>query len=328
MENTIEVVDILLATYNGEKYLEAQLESILNQTYSNFRLLISDDCSSDNTKKILEKYKEKDNRIITFFQEKNLGVIKNFEFLLKQVENKYYMFSDQDDIWKKNKIEKSIKKMEEFNCDLVYTDLEVVDENLNVIYSSYWKLKGIYKKIKKYNNFESLYLNNFITGCTIISKKEFIDKVLPLPNTSKYVLHDYWIPLIISQYGKIDYIEEPLIKYRQHKNNKIGSKKRSDEIDKLDDIRKLFIEVKKEHFKVYIENEEKFINNKTKKLNKLALKYYEMLETKNNFNFKNWGLFFKLYKYEEFVYKMQNFVILNLPCIARILFKFKNKSNK
>lgn len=328
MENTIEVVDILLATYNGEKYLEAQLESILNQTYSNFRLLISDDCSSDNTKKILEKYKEKDNRIITFFQEKNLGVIKNFEFLLKQVENKYYMFSDQDDIWKKNKIEKSIKKMEEFNCDLVYTDLEVVDENLNVIYSSYWKLKGIYKKIKKYNNFESLYLNNFITGCTIISKKEFIEKVLPLPNTSKYVLHDYWIPLIISQYGKIDYIEEPLIKYRQHKNNKIGSKKRSDEIDKLDDIRKLFIEVKKEHFKVYIENEEKFINNKTKKLNKLALKYYEMLETKNNFNFKNWGLFFKLYKYEEFVYKMQNFVILNLPCIARILFKFKNKSNK
>lgn len=328
MENTIEVVDILLATYNGEKYLEAQLESILNQTYSNFRLLISDDCSSDNTKKILEKYKEKDNRIITFFQEKNLGVIKNFEFLLKQVENKYYMFSDQDDIWKKNKIEKSIKKMEEFNCDLVYTDLEVVDENLNVIYSSYWKLKGIYKKIKKYNNFESLYLNNFITGCTIISKKEFIEKVLPLPNTSKYVLHDYWIPLIISQYGKIDYIEEPLIKYRQHKNNKIGSKKRSDEIDKLDDIRKLFIEVKKEHFKVYIENEEKFINNKTRKLNKLALKYYEMLETKNNFNFKNWGLFFKLYKYEEFVYKMQNFVILNLPCIARILFKFKNKSNK
>lgn len=316
-------IDILLATYNGEKFLEAQLDSILNQTYSNFRLLISDDCSSDNTRKILEQYKEKDNRIVVFFQKENLGVIKNFEFLLKNVENEYYMFSDQDDIWKKEKIEKSLKKLQESNADLVYSDLEVVDENLKVTYTSYWKLKGIYSKIKKYNNFESLYLNNFITGCTIISKKELIEKVLPLPNTSKYVLHDYWIPLIISQQGKIDYIEEPLIKYRQHKNNKIGSKKRSNEIKKLDEIRKLFIEVKKEHFTVFIENEEKFVDEKVKEFNKIALNYYEMLETKNNFNFKNWGLFFKLYKYEEFGYTMQNFVILNLPWIARVLFKLK-----
>ena len=238
-------IDILLATYNGEKYLEEQLDSILNQTYENFRLLISDDGSKDNTRKILEKYSKKDNRIILFFQEKNLGVIKNFEFLLRKVENKYYMFSDQDDIWKKNKIEKSIIKLEETNSDLVYSDLEVVDENLNIIYKSYWKLKGIYKKIKKYNNFKSLYLNNFVTGCTIIAKSEQIKDVLPLPNTSKYILHDYWIALIISQKGKITYIEEPLIKYRQHKNNKIGSKKRSDELKSVAEIRELFIQVKK-----------------------------------------------------------------------------------
>ena len=161
MENS--KIDILLATYNGEEYLEAQLDSILNQTYSDFRLLISDDCSSDNTQKILKEYEKKDNRIQLFFQEKNLGVMKNFEFLLKNVKNDYYMFSDQDDIWKQEKIEKSLKKLLETNSDLVYTDLEVVDENLNVTYPSYWKLKGIYNKIKKYNNFESLYLNNFIT---------------------------------------------------------------------------------------------------------------------------------------------------------------------
>lgn len=319
----MEKVDVLLATYNGEKYLKEQIDSILGQTHSDFRLLISDDGSTDDTRKILEEYKNKDSRIQVFFQESNLGVVKNFEFLLKKVESKYYMFSDQDDIWKAEKIEKSLNKIENDNCDLVYSDLEVVDEKLNVTYESYWKLKGIYNKIKKYNNFESLYLNNFVTGCTIISKKELIDTYLPLPNTSKYVLHDYWISLILSQNGKIDYIEEPLIKYRQHKNNKVGSKKKSNELRTIDEIRKLFIEVKKEHFKVFIENEEKFLSEDIKKLNKKSLEYYEMLETKNNFNFKGWGLFFKLYKYEGFSYKMQNFAILNLPAIARILFKFK-----
>ena len=304
----MEKVDILLATYNGEKYIREQIDSILNQTYKEFRLLISDDGSTDGTRDILNEYKAKDDRIEIFMQEENLGVVKNFEFLLKKVEAKYYMFSDQDDIWKDEKIEKSFKKIEE-GFDLVYSDLEVVDENLNVTYESYWKLKGIYK--------------NFITGCTVISKKELIDSFMPLPNISKFVLHDYWISLIISQNGKIAYIEEPLIKYRQHKNNKVGSKKKSDELKSIDEIRSLFIQVKKEHFKVFIENEDKFKSEKIKELNKKALKYYEMLETKKNINFKGWILFFKLYKYEGLSYTLQNFAILNLPIIAKVLYKFK-----
>lgn len=318
----MEKVDILLATYNGGEYITEQIDSILNQTHKEFRLLISDDGSTDETREILNKYKQKDNRIEVFMQEKNLGVVKNFEFLLKKVEAKYYMFSDQDDIWKETKIEKSLTKIKE-GFDLVYSDLEVVDENLNVIYDSYWKLKGISNKIKKYNNFESLYLNNFVTGCTVISKKELINSFLPLPNTSKFVLHDYWISLIISQNGKIAYVEEPLIKYRQHKNNKVGSKKKSDELKTIDEIRNLFIQVKKEHFKVFIENEDKFKSEEIKQLNKKALQYYEMLETKKNVNFKGWVLFFKLYKYEELGYNLQNFVILNLPIFARILYKLK-----
>ena len=231
------------------------------------------------------------------------------------------MFADQDDIWKEEKIEKSVSKMDETNSDLVYSDLEVVNEKLEVTYKSYWKLKGIYDKIKKYNSFESLYLNNFVTGCTIIAKSDWIKKVLPLPKTSKYVLHDYWLALIISETGKIDYIEEPLMKYRQHKNNNIGSKKKSEEMSSLDEIRELFIEVKKEHFTVFIENEEKFTSEEIRKLNRKSLEYFEMLEKKKNINFKGWGLFFKLYKYEGFKYKMENFLILNIPCIARILFK-------
>lgn len=168
-----------------------------------------------------------------------------------------------------------------------------------------------------------MYLNNFVTGCTILSKKELIKEALPLPNTSKFVLHDYWIPLILSQKHKIEYIEQPLIKYRQHKNNKIGSKKKTNELKSFEEIRELFIRVKKEHFKVFIDNEDKFIDNKVRKLNKEALEYYQMLEKKKNLNFRKWGLFFKLYKYEGFVYKMENFAILNLPIIAKTLFKLK-----
>ena len=315
------MIDILLATYNGEKYIEAQLDSILSQSYKNFRLLISDDFSKDRTREILKKYKEKDNRITLFFQEKNLGVVKNFEFLLNKVENKYYMLSDQDDIWKNDKIEKSLKKIEETGAGLVYTDLEVVDENLNVIYKSYWKLKGFTKRANKCNTFESFYLNNYVTGCTIISRKEFIKDILPIPNTSKYVLHDYWITLMVSQKSKIVSINEPLIKYRQHKNNKIGSKRKTDELNSISEIRKLFIDVKKEHFTVFIENENRFKDKNIRELNIKALKYYEMLEKKKYFNFKDWFLFLKLYKYENFMYNVKNFLILNMPAILKIVKK-------
>lgn len=324
----MEKIDILLATYNGETYLKEQLDSILNQTYSNFRILISDDNSEDSTKNIIEEYAKKDNRIKFFFQERNLGVIANFEFLLKKVEAEFYMFSDQDDIWKDNKIELSMKKILEENCDLVYTNLEVVDKDLNITYDSYWKLKGLEEKVKKYNNFESLYLNNFITGCTMLSKSKFISEILPLPKESKYVLHDYWTALIVSQRGKISYIEEPLIKYRQHKKNSVGSKKKTDSMNSLKEIRKLFIDVKKEHFEVFITNENKFIDEKYRILNRKALEYYKTLEQTKNINFKNWKLFFKLYKYEKFMYKMENFIILNIPFVAKVLFGIKTLVKK
>ena len=83
-----------MATYNGEKYLKEQIESILHQTYQNFRLIISDDHSTDKTIEILKEYQEKESRITVYYQEKNLGYIKNFEFLLKQVQNNIYMLSD------------------------------------------------------------------------------------------------------------------------------------------------------------------------------------------------------------------------------------------
>ena len=135
-------VDVLMATYNGEKYLKEQIDSILNQTYQNIQLIISDDCSTDKTRQILRQY-EKDDRVKVFYQEKNLGYVRNFEFLLKKIENDLYMLSDQDDVWKKEKIEKSVEKLENEGLDLVFGDLEVVDENLNTIYESFDKYMKI-----------------------------------------------------------------------------------------------------------------------------------------------------------------------------------------
>ena len=165
-----EKIDILLATYNGEKYVAEQIESILNQTYKNFNLIISDDNSSDNTPKILEDYAKKDSRIILNLQEKNLGVVKNIEFLLEQVQNEYYMLSDQDDVWLEQKVEKSLETLKNENADLVFGDLEIVDENLKTIHPSFSDFMSLTKKIEKnINNYKLNYLYNCITGCTILS---------------------------------------------------------------------------------------------------------------------------------------------------------------
>ena len=200
-------VDILLATYNGEKYVSEQIESILNQNYKNIRLIISDDCSKDSTPEILEKYKNLDERVSVFIQKENLGVVKNIEFLLKQVESPLFMLADQDDYWLPEKVEMSVKTMQGKNADLVFGDLEVVDQNLQQIYLSFGDFMLLNKKIAKYiNSYKVNYLYNCVTGCTVLSKKEFIKYILPLPTNSKFLIHDHWIGLMASINGKLAYM--------------------------------------------------------------------------------------------------------------------------
>ena len=172
-----EKVDVLVATYNGEKYLREQLDSIIKQTYKNIRILISDDCSKDRTQEILQEYEKKDDRIKIFLHDRNLGSNKNFEFLLRQVESKFYMLSDQDDVWLPEKIEKTIQKQKETGADLVFGDLEVVNEKLETIYPSFGDFMLLNRKINKYiGSYKVNYLYNVVTGCTILSTKEFIEK--------------------------------------------------------------------------------------------------------------------------------------------------------
>lgn len=198
-----EKVDILMATYNGEKYLKEQIDSILNQTYKNIHLIISDDCSKDNTREILKQYEGNEN-VTVFYQENNLGYVRNFEFLLERVESNLYMLCDQDDIWLEEKVEKTVEKLKDENLDLVFGDLIIVDENLNALYPSFNKYMKLDRKIKKYISSPRLqYLYNCMTGCTMLSKKEFLPQVLPLPKISKHMIHDYWLGLVVSLHGKV-----------------------------------------------------------------------------------------------------------------------------
>lgn len=320
-----EQVDVLLATYNGEKYVAEQIDSILNQTYKNIHLIISDDCSKDNTPEILKEYEQKDKRITVYIQPHNLGVVKNIEFLLKKVTNKLYMLSDQDDIWLSQKVEKSVEILKKENADLVFGDLEVVDQNLKTIYPSFGDYMLLNKKIKKYiNSYRVNYLYNCVTGCTILSKKEFIEKILPIPTDSKYLIHDHWIGLIVALNGKLAYMPEKYIKYRQHGDNQVGTEKISHGFKTIDQVRNLFINVKLGVFGTYVKYNDKFPKG-LQNLNTEAYNYFKMLEKKKNFNFKNWNVFYNLYKTESFKYYIMNFVIMNLPALGRPIFAARYK---
>ncbi len=316
-------IDVLMATYNGEKYLREQMDSILEQSFGDFRLLVSDDGSTDGTREILNEYVGKDSRVVVFLQNKNLGSTKNFEFLMRKVESECFMFSDQDDVWQKNKLQKSIDKMKEEDCDLVYSDLEVVSEDLDMLHKSYWKLKGFEKKVKRYNHFESLYLNNYVTGSTMLVKSKWLEKILPLPDKSKFILHDYWTALVVSKFGKMAYVDEPLLKYRQHLDNRIGSKRKSDEMRDFKQMRDLFLEVKLDHFKTFLKRQDVFEEENLERLNKVCFQYFEALKKVKKGSFKNSRLFWRLYKYETLGYVFQNYLILHWPVLAKPLFSVK-----
>jgi len=217
------MIAILLATYNGEKYLDEQLRSISEQTYSDYVVYVHDDGSTDKTVDILFKWKEvfKDKLVIVKGCKTN-SAKNNFFYLLSKVEADYYMFSDQDDVWNKDKIEKSIKTIKEYKNlpILVHSDLEVVDEDLNIICDRFSKYQNLNMKDMSLNK---LLVHNSITGSTMLFNKELRDLALKDKDVDNIIMHDWWIGLIASQYGKIIYIDEALNKYRQHHTNVYGA---------------------------------------------------------------------------------------------------------
>jgi glycosyltransferase involved in cell wall biosynthesis len=223
------MINILLATYNASEYLTAQINSILLQkTSSNWTLLIRDDYSNNSTINIIHNYQKKSDKICLVNNEnKNLGTSLNFSCLLENSESDYIMFCDQDDIWLPNKIEISLNKMLEMEKEygkqtpiLIHTDLKVVDNNLNLINPSFRNYQNLDPNPQ--NLLPRLLMQNFVTGCTMMINKPLKDLILSIPQEA--IMHDWWIALTAASFGKIAYITEPTVLYRQHQQNTVGAK--------------------------------------------------------------------------------------------------------
>lgn len=219
-KSDIMSIDILMAVYNGEKYIGEQIESILAQTVGGWRLLICDDCSQDSTVEIIKKYRFKNkDRIFLYENEKNSGSPKsNFFKLLKMSEADYVFTCDQDDIWKSDKIEKTLKAFDDDSIPtLVHTDLTVVDKNKKIIHSSMIRSQHINVKRDRLNE---LIVQNIVTGCTMAINKSLAD-ILKEPDVIP--VHDWWIAATAAIYGQIKYINEATVYYRQHGDNQCGA---------------------------------------------------------------------------------------------------------
>ena len=224
-----EVVDILVTTYNtNEKYLKKQIESILRQTYKNMKIYISDDNSNKNEiKELLEEYEKNDNRIRLFLQPQNLGYNKNFEFLLKQSKANYIMFSDHDDIWNKDKVEKSLRKLKEKDVDMVYCNCRQVDEDGIVLHDDYFK----YKNVPLVDGKSKLAISRCVgIGCSQIITKSVRDKMIPFKKN--FIAHDWLAGFIANECKGMCYIEEPLFDYRLHSTNVFGGRSLSQNLNR------------------------------------------------------------------------------------------------
>ena len=235
------MIEILLATYNGERFLPEQIESITSQSFKDYNILASDDSSSDCTFEILRSYESVLGEKIKVVRSNTHSAKENFYNLLDMADAEYIALCDQDDFWESDRLKKSLEAIQRLEKRygketpiLVHSDLEIVDGNLNSQNKKMSELTGISEAIK-YAKEESKYLytisteesfsrylvENNITGNTVIINKALLD-IYKRPKVS--FMHDWWLGMIAFTFGKVGYLNECLVKYRQHESNELGAK--------------------------------------------------------------------------------------------------------
>jgi len=196
-----------MATYNGEKYIKEQLDSILCQLSELDEIIISDDGSTDKTIEIIKMYH--DPRIKLYTNTNRKGVVGNFENALSKAHGDFIFLADQDDVWMPNKVDTMLMALE--NVDLCVCDCELIDSYGEIIYPSFFRLnhskKGFLRNL----------LKNSYLGCCMAFKRDFLKYILPFP--SNIAMHDIWIGLCVELWGESVFLKDKLVKYRRHSNN-------------------------------------------------------------------------------------------------------------
>jgi glycosyltransferase involved in cell wall biosynthesis len=221
-------IAILLAAYNGERFISALLKSLIKQSRRADKILVRDDGSSDGTMEILKEYQRQEATITILTGGKRVGAKGNFsELLLQAGEFDLVFLADQDDLWHPNKVEIMEERAQEEARRwgkevplLIHSDLRVIDEGGRVIAPSFWRYQGLDPKVK---GLPSLLMQNNVTGAALCMNKSLVKKGLPI--SSEAVMHDHWFALVAALFGKIIAIERPLVDYRQHGTNVVGAKR-------------------------------------------------------------------------------------------------------
>lgn len=202
------LISIALATYNGEKYIEDQLRSLVAQDYPNLEIVISDDCSTDNTWNILKLYASLDSRIKLLPQNKNVGYVRNFIRVFQECKGNFISPCDQDDIWYPNKTSRLVSEIGD--SILIYCNNRFIDEknnSLKVVFSD--TVKGMVSGADSRN---FLFFNS-ISGHAMLFRRDLLDKI---SNLSSLYYIDWLIAFHAAEYGEIKYLDEVLVDWRQH----------------------------------------------------------------------------------------------------------------
>lgn len=247
MHSASETIEILMATCNGGAFVREQIESIQAQSWSDWRLLVSDDCSADDTVAIVEEMASCDSRIFLVGKGVRHGSAQaNFRWLVAQSSARHVMFADQDDVWLPGKVELTRARMleleEEAASDvpcLVFTDMKVVDAALREISPSFWHFSHLEPSRTQ---FRRLIVQNVAAGCTMMVNSALVRRMKQVPAEQFMHVHDWWAMLVAAAFGRIDFIDEPTSLYRQHADNSIGAVRYSVTKISLAEDRRLSIE--------------------------------------------------------------------------------------
>ena len=267
-------IAILMATYNGERYVREQLDSLVHQTSREWTLFIHDDGSTDQTPAILKEYVGRYDNIHVLEYESQRGAMQNFFSMLQRVDAEYYMFCDQDDVWHQEKVSISLERMKDQERAhpslpiIVFTDLHVTDARLHVTYESFWQEICLYPEF--ITTFDEMAASTAVTGCAMLFNKKAKEATV-FPATHA-IMHDAWITACtLRKGGVIHPIASQMVLYRQHEENCIGA----------EDLNKITFAYRVRHFR-------------TMQLKNWQL--YKMLRS------LGYGSIFKFYRY-KFIYK-------------------------